>query len=181
MGGAQFAVAFDVPLLQQVSQSLVVVGNFLVRRDALENLAVLVEGRVADLDLVAQAAQEGFVHQVLRRQVGGENHQHVEGDFELASRVQGHVIHAVFERDDPAVEQVARAHLLAAKIVNQQDAAIGLDLERGFVKFMRVVEDQVEACEGQLAADHDERTADLDPARVAPRGRTQVPRPAARA
>jgi hypothetical protein len=56
-------------------------------------------------------------------------------------------IDAVFERDDPAVEQVARAHLLPPEVVDQEDAAIGFHLKRRFVIFVHVVVYQVQAFE----------------------------------
>ena len=37
--GAQFAIALHVIFLQKIGQSLIVVGNLFVRRDALENFA----------------------------------------------------------------------------------------------------------------------------------------------
>ena len=122
---------------------------------------------------MAQAAQECLIHQVLRGQVGRENHQHVEGDFDLAPGVQGEIIDAVFEGHNPAVEQVARADHLAAKVVDQQNAAVGFDLEGRFVIFQGVVEDQVQAGQGQLAAGDDKGPADAHPARVAARARAQ--------
>ena len=54
----------------------------------------------------------------------------------------------VFQRDNPAVQQVARAYLLAAKVVDQQDAAVGFDLERRFIEFMDIIKYQVEPSQG---------------------------------
>ena len=116
---------------------------------------------------MAQAAQESLIHQVPGRQVGREDHQHVKRHLQLAPGMQGQVIDPVFQRNDPAVEQVARAHLLAAKVVDQQDPAVGFHLERRLVKFVHIVEHQVQAGQGQLAADDDKRPADAHPARVA--------------
>jgi hypothetical protein len=78
---------------------------------------------------MAQAAQKGFINQFFRRQIGREDDQHIKRHFHLAPGVQGQVIDAVFQRDNPAVEQVARADLLASKVVDQQDTAVGLYLE----------------------------------------------------
>ena len=66
MGGAQLAVFLDVPFLKQVGQALVAVGDALDGRDAPEDLAVFFVTWVGDFDLVAQAAQEGFIDQVAR-------------------------------------------------------------------------------------------------------------------
>ncbi len=43
------------------------------------------------------------------------------------------IIDPVFERDDPAVEEVARSDLLAAEIVDQQNSSVGFHLERSLV------------------------------------------------
>src|SRR3990172_3535347 len=95
MRGAQLAIALDVPLLEQVGQSLVRVGDALALGHALEDAAVLFIARIADLDLVAQPSQKGLVHQVARRQVGREHDHHVERDFDLAPGVQRQKIEAV--------------------------------------------------------------------------------------
>src|SRR5687768_16644550 len=134
MRSAQFAVALDIPLLQQIRQPLIAIFHFLILRNALENLTVLLIGRITNLDLMPQAAQEGFIHQVFRRQVCGEHNQNVKWDFHFASVVEGQEIYTVFERDDPAVEQITRAYLLASKVINQQDAAVGFYLERRLIK-----------------------------------------------
>src|SRR3990170_8503825 len=73
MRGSQLAIALDIPLLQQVGQSLVRVGDALALGHALEDAAVLFIVRIADLDLVAQPSQKGLVYQVARRQVGREH------------------------------------------------------------------------------------------------------------
>ena len=70
MGGAQFAVAFDVPFLQQVGQTLVVIFDILGLGHAPEDFTEFFVRWVADFDFMAQAAQEGFVHQVAGWQVG---------------------------------------------------------------------------------------------------------------
>ena len=114
-----------------------------------------------------QAAQESFIDQVARGQVGRENHQHVKGDFKFASGMQGEVIDAVFQWDNPAVEQIARADHLAAKVIDEQDAAVGFHLEGCFVVFERIVKDQVQPSQGQFAARDNKGPADFDPARIA--------------
>ena len=57
-------------------------------------------------------------------------------------------VHAVFERDDPAVEQVTRADLLSSKVIDQQNAAIGFYLERRFIEFMDFIVDKVQVLPG---------------------------------
>src|SRR5215211_3324498 len=90
--------------------------------------------------------------------------------------MEGEEVHAVFERNDPAVEQITWPHLLAPKIVDQQDAAIGFHLERRFIKFMDLIVDEIEPFQSQFAANHNKRTPNFHPARVAPLACAQVAR-----
>ena len=62
--------------------------------------------------------------------------------------MQRQVINAVFQRHNPAIQQVARPHLLPAKIIDQQDAAVGFHLEWRLVEAVDVVEDQVQPAQG---------------------------------
>ena len=61
----------------------------------------------------------------------------------------------LLQRDDPAVQQIARRHALAPEVVDDEHAAVGLHLDRRFVEPGDRVERQVEHVERQLAADHD--------------------------
>src|SRR5689334_1512626 len=105
---------------------------------------------------------------MLWRKIRREDDQNVERDLNFTSVMQREEIHAVFERDDPAVEQIARSYLLASKVVNQQDAAIRFDLEGRFVKLMDIIIDEIESFQGQLTTDHDEWTTYFYPAWVTP-------------
>src|SRR3712207_5540502 len=64
-------------------------------RDGAEDVSELRRARAPDLDLVGDAAQEGGVHQLARRHVGGEDHQLVEGQREALAGVQLHEVPAV--------------------------------------------------------------------------------------
>ena len=64
-------------------------------------------GGRADFDFVGKAAQEGRVHQVFGLEVGGEDDQFLEGNEEAFAGMEVEVVDAVFQGDDPAVEQVA--------------------------------------------------------------------------
>ena len=73
---------------------------------------------------------------------------------------------AVFQRDDPAVEQLGRLDPLPAEVVDQQAAAVALHLQRGFADVaVRIVAD-FQAVHRQLAADDHRRPADLHPTPV---------------
>ena len=57
-------------------------------------------------------------------------------------------VDAVFERHDPAIQQIARAHLLASKVVDQQNSTVRFDLERRFIKFVYFIVNKIEPFEG---------------------------------
>ena len=126
----------------------------------------LVDGRVLREDLVGDAPHERFVGERLRLQVGREDDQHVERNLELAAGMQRQEVDAALERHDPAVQEVARRDALAAEVVDDEDAAVGLHLDRRFVEPRDRVEREVEHLQRQLAADHDDRPLDLFPAPV---------------
>ncbi len=71
----------------------------------------------------------------------------------------------VFQRHDPAVEQLRRVDPLPAEVVDQQAAAVALELQRGFADVATRVVADFEVVHRQLAADDDRRPANLDPPR----------------
>ena len=73
---------------------------------------------------------------------------------------------AASEGDDPAVEEVARRHELATEIVDDEDAVIGLHLERGGVDAGGFVEAKFEHGGGSFTTDDDARALAEDPAGV---------------
>ena len=135
-----------------------------------EDLRELLRRGVLRVDLVRDPPQEGFVGERLRIQVRGEHDQDVERDFELLARVQRQVVDAAFERDDPPVEQVARADALPPEVVDEEDAAVRFELKRRLVELRDVVEAQVQHLERQLSADGHDRTLDSHPPAIAGRG-----------
>ena len=72
----------------------------------------------------------------------------------------------ILQRDDPAVEQFGRLDPLAAKVVDQQAAAIALQLQRGFAHVAVRVVAELQAVHCHFAADDHGRAADFDPAAV---------------
>ena len=108
-----------------------------------------------DLDLEEDPAQRGAVEDFIGVEVGGKDHQRVEGHGELLTRLQLQDVAALFQGHDPAVHQLLRRFGLTAKVVNDEDAAGGLELQgrgigpRGGVVF------QVQHVERQFApGDH---------------------------
>ena len=102
--------------------------------DAGEDLEELVARRIGDFDLVADAAEECFVPQFGGPQVRREDEEHVERYFECIAAVQGEVVDALFHRHDPAVEQLFGLDHLAAKVIDDQDAAVRLPLQRSDIE-----------------------------------------------
>src|SRR4030067_353763 len=98
--------------------------------------------------------------------VGGTTPPTAEGAPPFAAGVQGQEVDPVLQRHNPTVEQITRPDLLAAEVVDQEDAPIGLDLEGCLVELVDIIEDQVQSIHGQLAPDHNEGAADLPPTRT---------------
>ena len=68
-----------------------------------EDRGVFVLAEFADVDLVAQAAQESLVGKIAWRHVAGEHHDDIKGDDEFHTGVQRKMIHASIQGHDPAV------------------------------------------------------------------------------
>ena len=78
------------------------------------------------------------------------------------------MVDAAFERADPAVEQRDGGHLLPAEVVDDERAAVGLELQRRLVDLRVVVVHQLQAVPRQLAARPDDRAAHAHPAAIMP-------------
>src|SRR5262245_24976204 len=68
------------------------------------------------------------------------------------------MIDAVLEWIDPAVEQLPRFDALAAEIVEQEGAAVRLQMQRRFVVAAALAIGEIESLQGQIATDDDEGT-----------------------
>src|SRR5438309_3670045 len=148
---------------EDLAHRLGLVLDALARAHALEDLVVLLHRRRLDPDLVADAPQEGLVDEVGGVEVRREDDQHVERDLDLLAGVQRQVVDALLERNDPPVEQVLRCDALPSEVVDHEDAAVRLHLERRLVELRVLVEDEVERLESELAAGHDDRALRDDP------------------
>ena len=119
MIGAQLVVTLDVEFLQQVINTLIVIFHAFLLCHSFKNFLIFIESGVHNFDFMAQTTQESLIDQVPWRQVRRKYHQNVKRDFDFAPGVHGHIIYAVFQRHNPAVKQIARPDLLAAKVVDQ--------------------------------------------------------------
>ena len=79
----------------------------------------------------------------------------VEGDLEFLAGLQGEDVLALFQGDDPAVDQRLRRFRLAAKVVDDEHAAGGLHLQRCLVGPGDGVVVEVEHVERQFTAGDD--------------------------
>ena len=74
------------------------------------------QGKIANFDLVAQTAQEGLIHQVFWREVGGEHDQHVERYFHFPSIVKREEIRqAALARSDRQKDRAKDRHNLGVR------------------------------------------------------------------
>ena len=111
-------------------------------------------------------AEERLVHERGGLQVRGEHEQHGKWQLELLPGLQREVVHAALERDDPAVEELARLDLLAAEVVDDQHAAVRDGLYRRVVEPGCRVVAQFERIERQLAAHRHERAPAAHPSPI---------------
>ncbi len=80
--------------------------------------------------------------------------------------MQAQKVDARFQRHDPAIEQLLRADLLAAKVVDEEHAAVGFHLQRRFVDLGDRLKAQFQRVHRQFAAHHDRRALEQTPALV---------------
>ncbi len=87
-------------------------------------------------------------------EVGREDHKRIEGHLELLARLQRQDIVTHLHRNDPAVDDFLRRLRLAAEIVDDEDAARRLELQRRLIGAGDRVVLEIEHVERQLAAGH---------------------------
>src|SRR5439155_710100 len=74
----------------------------------------------------------------------------------LSPRRQREKVDSLFQRQNPPVQQVARTDDLSTEVVDQEHAAIRLDVQRGGVEIARRVVPQIEHVEREFpGGDHD--------------------------
>src|SRR5438552_18458452 len=101
---------------------------------SLEDLSKFHRSRVRHMDLVANTPQERLIYQRSRLQVRAEHDHRLEGCPHRHSRTsQGQVIDPPLQGNDQAVEQGARRGVLPAEVVQKEDPAVGLQLDRRLV------------------------------------------------
>src|SRR5439155_7644940 len=133
----------------------------------LEDSRELLQRRILDRNLVRDAPQERLVGQRFGIQVRREDNEHVERHLEFLPRVEREVVVPALERHDPSVEQIFGTNALTAKVVDQEHAAVRLQVNRRLVELRDRIERQIELVERQLAADHHHGTPDTYPPAIA--------------
>ena len=126
------------------------------RAECLEQPVELLLGRIVDLDLVRNAPQERLVRQVGGIQVRGEDDQLLERHLDLLAGGEREEIVPVLQGNDPAIEQLRRLDPLPAEVVDQQAAAVALELQRRLAHVAQRVVADLQGVHGQFAA-HDHR------------------------
>ena len=133
----------------------------------LEDPRELIDRRVDDGNLVGNTPEERFIGQRRRIEVRREDDEGLERHLKFLAGGEGQIVDPVFQRHDPAVQQLLGPDALAAEVVHEQHAAVGFHLQRRLVELRNRVEGQVEHLERQFAAHGDDRPLDADPPAVA--------------
>ncbi|ABA53330.1 hypothetical protein BURPS1710b_A1309 [Burkholderia pseudomallei 1710b] len=158
-----------VQVLQQVVERRRVRAQRERRAVRVVHVAVAPGGQRPDVQLRAEPPQERVVAELRGREVAREHRPHVERHLEAHAARERELVDVAIERQQPAVEQVARRDALAAEIVDDVDSRVRLHVRRGLVIARRIVAAQVELGERQLAARQHDRPAAQAPAAVAVR------------
>src|SRR5262249_60003502 len=96
------------------------------------------------LHLVADTSQKCIVDQFLRIQVRREDNQLLERYLNLLTACHGQEVMPVFQGQNPPVEEFLRTDDLPSEVVDQENAAVGLEVDRGLVKVRVGIVPQVE-------------------------------------
>lgn len=121
---------------------------------------------VENFDFVRDPAEEGVVDEVFGFEVGAEDHELIERDLDFLATADADVVVALFEGDDPAVEQFVDAHSLAAEVVDKENAAVAFHLQRCIADVRFRVAGDLEHRHSQFTTGDDGRSSDADPALV---------------
>src|SRR5438874_3627198 len=133
----------------------------------LEDLPEFDGGRVGDVDLVAHAPEKRLVDERSRLEVGTEDDHSLEGGADRHTGAsERQIVDASLEGDNQPIQQGAWRRVLAAEVIEQEDAAIGFEMDGRFVVAPERVEGGRQLRRGQLATGLDEGTLDQHPPRV---------------
>src|SRR5581483_2483295 len=112
MHAAKWPPRFQVMFVDQVFETHLIeddlMGHAHILKDLSEHFAVWIAGA----DLVLDPAEKRLVHQLVGIEIRRENQKLVKWDFELPPGFQTEKVDAHFQRNNPAIQQLRRAHLL---------------------------------------------------------------------
>jgi 4-amino-4-deoxy-L-arabinose transferase-like glycosyltransferase len=165
-GAQHLAAAVGEAALADVGRLFRRPGHAFAGADGAQDVVEDLRADDIDLDLVLDAAQERFVGELPWIEVGREDDERLERDGDLDAGAQREEVDAAVQRHDPAVEQVARVDHLAAEVVDDEQAVVGLHLQGRGVVAERALELQLEHFLDHFAADRDAGARAADPARV---------------
>src|SRR6185437_2290396 len=89
----------------------------------------------AQQHLVLNSAKEGFVSQLVRREISGKNQKGLEGDRHLSAIQERQIVYPALHRNNPSVEDFRGGSFLPHEVVNQVDSIVCFQLKRRSVDF----------------------------------------------
>src|SRR5689334_7112109 len=113
------------------------------RGEPLKDAVEFLPGRPLHLDLVGYPPQKRPIHQVRWIKVGREDDQLLERNLDRLAGMELQKVDPVFQWNNPAVEQCRWRHDLPAEVIDQQTAAIGLDVKRRLIEFRGLIVPQI--------------------------------------
>src|ERR1700687_4557064 len=90
--------------------------------------------------------------------------------------MQGEIVNATLQGNDPTIQKILRRHALAPKVVNDQRPTVGFHLKWRFVKLCRFTPGKIGILKCQLAADYDHRPPNQHPTVIVLGGRNLIGR-----
>src|SRR5215207_754380 len=166
LAAAKGNLAWFVVGLEQVEHQGTVERDLPVTAAVLEDLRELGDGWAFRKHLVVDASKECCGDEVRGFDIGCEDDQYHEWEFEFLPRLQGQEVDSTFKRNDPPVEQIARRDLLPAEVVDDQHAAVGDGLDRSSIETGVRTVTEFERFKRQLAPDHYHRSPAQNPALI---------------
>jgi hypothetical protein len=143
---AQLALLHAITL-QELLHHLGSDGCTLTLGIALENARVLFRSWRSQIDAIAHAPQKGRIRDRIQTQIGGNDEHVAQRHLNLLPRAQREIVDLILHRRNKAIEQLFGRHALASEVIDQEHAAIGLQVRRRLVIARRGDEDQVKHVE----------------------------------
>ena len=131
-------------MLDQIDECVFVQRHFSFPGNHRKNLQIVFLIRTVDLDFKEDTTQGRFVEDLVRVEVGGEDDERIKRHFEFLTRLQRKDILVFFQRNNPAVNEGLWWFFLTTKVVHDEDATGGLQLQWSLICSRCRVIDKVE-------------------------------------